>query len=173
MMRARMRSSQVVPSRHGVHLPQDSLAKKRTMRQAALTTSVVSSITTIAPEPTIEPALSTVGLSSGRSRCSSKNHIAEAPPGMNAFTARPPRTPPQYSGDSISCRKVVMPLGTSKTPGRFTCPDTENIRMPVEVGAPSALNAAPPFSTIHGTLARVSTLFTMVGCRYRPLAAGK
>ncbi len=66
-----MRSSQFVPSRHGVHLPHDSRAKNRTTRRQAFTASVVSSMTTMAPEPSIEPALSTVTFSSGRSRCSS------------------------------------------------------------------------------------------------------
>ena len=59
------------PRGQGVHFPHDSRAKNRTIRHAAFTMSVVSSITTMAPEPSMEPALSTVGLSSGRSRCSS------------------------------------------------------------------------------------------------------
>ncbi len=70
-MRARTFSSQLVPSRQGVHLPQDSRAKKRTTRWQARTASVSSSITTMAPEPSIEPALPTAPASSGRSRCSS------------------------------------------------------------------------------------------------------
>jgi hypothetical protein len=85
-MRRRIRSSQVAPSRHGVHLPHDSRAKNRTMRHAALTTSVVSSITTMAPDPSIDPAAPTAPVSSGRSRCSSKNHGADTPPGMNALS---------------------------------------------------------------------------------------
>ena len=121
----------------------------------------------------MEPALSTVGLSSGRSRCSSKNHGADAPPGMNAFSLRPARTPSQYSGASNSSRNVVMPFGTSNTPGRLTWPDTANMRMPVDVGAPRSRKASPPSAMIHGTLESVSTLFTIVGCRYRPFAAGK
>src|SRR5262249_33788136 len=39
MMRDRIFSSQAVPSRHGVHLPHDSRAKKRTTRWQALTMS--------------------------------------------------------------------------------------------------------------------------------------
>ena len=47
--------------------------------------SVVSSMPTIAPEPSIDPSLSTTVFSRGISRCSSKNQGAEAPPGINAF----------------------------------------------------------------------------------------
>ncbi len=93
-MRCRIFSSQVVPSRHGEHLPHDSRAKNRTMRSAAFTMSVVSSITTMAPEPSMDPALPTAPASSGMSRCSSKNHGDEAPPGMNALMALPWRMPP-------------------------------------------------------------------------------
>jgi hypothetical protein len=70
-IRYRICCSQVVPSRHGVHLPHDSWAKKRTIRAHAFTASVVWSMTTTAPEPSMEPALSTVAFDSGRSRCSS------------------------------------------------------------------------------------------------------
>ena len=66
-----------------------------------------------------------------------------------------------------------MPFGTSNTPGWLTWPDTANMRMPVDVGAPSSRNAPPPWMMIHGTLDSVSTLLTIVGCWYRPLAAGK
>ena len=73
-MRCRIFSSQLVPSRHGVHLPHDSRAKNRTSRRQAATASVVSSITTMAPEPSIEPAAPTGRPSSAMSRCSGKNH---------------------------------------------------------------------------------------------------
>ena len=139
MMRVRIRSSHVVPSRHGVHLPQLSRAKNRTMRQQAFTMSVVSSMITMAPEPSMDPARSTVGLSSGRSICSSVNQGADAPPGMNALSRRPGSSPLQYSGASISWRNVVVPCTTSKTPGRFTCPETANMRMPGEASDPMAL----------------------------------
>src|SRR6056300_443910 len=52
-------SSHVVPSRHGVHWPHDSCAKKLTMLFAALTRFVSSSIITTAPEPSIELLLAT------------------------------------------------------------------------------------------------------------------
>ena len=119
-MRFNTRSNHVVPSRHGVHLPHDSRAKNRTILQHAATMSVDWSITTMAPEPSIDPALSTVGLSSAMSRCSGKNHIADAPPGIKALTLPPLRTPPQYSEASNNIRNVVTPLGTSNTPGLFT-----------------------------------------------------
>ncbi len=54
-MRCMIFDSHPVPSRQGVHWPQDSRSKKRTRRQAARTMQVVSSMTTIDPEPSIEP----------------------------------------------------------------------------------------------------------------------
>ncbi len=92
---------------------------------------------------------------------------------MNAFSWWPWRMPSQYWGASSRSRNVVVPWTTSNTPGRLTCPDTANMRMPGDASDPTALKASPPFSTIHGRLDSVSTLFTIVGCRYRPLAAGK
>src|SRR4051794_18114544 len=50
-MRWRIFSNQPVPSRHGVHLPHDSLEKNFVHRQAVRTMHVVSSITTIDPDP--------------------------------------------------------------------------------------------------------------------------
>ena len=92
---------------------------------------------------------------------------------MNALTARPSRTPPQYSGASINIRNVVTPFGHLEDPGRLTCPDTANIRIPVDVDAPMSWKACPDSLMIHGTLASVSTLLTIVGCMYKPLEAGK
>src|SRR5487761_1970969 len=54
-MRYIARSIQPEPSRHGVHCPHDSREKNLVMRHAARTTQLVSSMTTIDPEPSIEP----------------------------------------------------------------------------------------------------------------------
>ena len=59
---------------------------------------------------------------------------------------------------------MVTPNSTSNTPGFFTWPDTANMRVPLEVSAPSAANASPPLVMIHGRFDSVSTLLTMVGC---------
>ena len=109
----RIFSNQLVPSRQGAHFPHDSLAKNLTTLWQALTMSVVLSITTIAPEPNIEPAWSTAVFSKGRSRCSSKNHGAEAPPGMNALISLPFLIPFPYFSPMIRSRKVVVPNSTS------------------------------------------------------------
>src|SRR5581483_4635310 len=58
-MRYMTLSSQPDPSRHGVHWPHDSWWKKRVIRHAARTAHVVSSMTTIDPEPSMNPALPT------------------------------------------------------------------------------------------------------------------
>jgi hypothetical protein len=47
------------------------------------------------------------------------------------------------------------------------------MRVPGAFSVPRAVKAAAPWFRIHGRLASVSTLFTTVGWRYRPLAAGK
>ena len=48
---------QFVPSRHGVHLPQDSCGRTSRPSSATSRIGVESSTTMIAPEPSIEPAL--------------------------------------------------------------------------------------------------------------------
>ena len=57
----------VEPVRHGTHLPHDSLRKKRTEFSAMSSMQARSSQTTIAPEPTVEPAAVIAFQSSGRS----------------------------------------------------------------------------------------------------------
>jgi len=61
----------------------------------------------------------------------------------------------------------------SNTPGWLTWPDTANMRVPFDASAPRSVKALLPLFTIQGMFDSVSTLFTIVGCRYRPLAAGK
>ncbi|GIS99902.1 MAG: hypothetical protein CM1200mP26_16150 [Acidimicrobiales bacterium] len=58
-------------------------------------------------------------------------------------------------------------------PGRTTWPEMANMRVPGEASEPILRYAAAPLAMIHGTLDRVSTLLTMVGCPYSPMAAGK
>src|SRR5437870_1741127 len=87
-------SSQVLPSRHGVHCPHDSREKKRTRRQAARTMQARSLIATTEPDPIIEPPSPfTFVSSSSMSRRSGPNQNDEAPPGMNAFSVAPSRMP--------------------------------------------------------------------------------
>ncbi len=68
---------------------------------------------------------------------------------------------------------MVTPYSTSNTPGVLTWPDTANMRVPLDASAPSAVKALAPLEMIHGRFESVSTLLTIVGWRYRPLAAGK
>ena len=68
---------------------------------------------------------------------------------------------------------MVVPLTISNTPGRSTWPDTATMRVPGEVSVPIAVNAAAPLRASHGRFDSVSTLLTMVGWPYRPIAAGK
>src|SRR5919204_5612227 len=68
--------------------------------------------------------------------------------------------------------RSVMDTGASYTPGRFTRPDTEYIRVPPCVLVPRPANQAAPRSMMGGTQQSVSTLFTIVGCPNAPLMAG-
>ncbi len=61
---------------------------------AAHTMHVVSSITIMAAEPSIDPALATPSKLAGASIADGSRTGVEDPPGMTAFSWRPPRTPP-------------------------------------------------------------------------------
>ena len=105
-MRRRIISSQVVPSRHGVHCPHDSCAKNLTTLSAAWTMQVWSSMTITAPEPSIDPAPAVASFVISRSKCSAgTNHGAEAPPGIHALSSLSSRIPPPMS--KMSSRQVI------------------------------------------------------------------
>ena len=59
--------SSASPTRQGTHLPQDSLRKKRTALSAMSSMQRPSAQTTMAPEPSMEPAAASDLKSSGRS----------------------------------------------------------------------------------------------------------
>ena len=58
---------------------------------------------------------------------------------------------------------MVVPIGISYTPGRFTAPLRENIIVPGHFSVPTCVNQATPFRRIRGILHKVSTLLTNVG----------
>src|SRR4051812_44618763 len=91
------------------------------------------------------------------------------PPGITALSVRPSRTPPAWP--SISSRSV-MDIDASYTPGRRTWPLTQYSFGPPFFSGPSWANHSGPLSTMSGTFASVSTLFTAVGQLYRPTTAG-
>ena len=92
-----MRCALAEPTRHGTHLPHDSSRKNRSTFTAAASRSVPSAITTIAPEPSIEPAACSVPKSSSTSSWSGPMKLDEAPPGWIAPRLLPPDTPPARS----------------------------------------------------------------------------
>ncbi len=118
--------------------------------------------------PSIEPAPRTPSTVIGMSISFGRSTGVELPPGITPLMA-PPAGPPAYSWMRVDS---FVPTGSSHRPGRFTCPDTPYIRRPPSPGTPSDRNAWPPFSTIHGTVMMVSTLFTMVGHPKAPTTAG-
>ena len=70
-----------VPTRHGVHCPQDSSSKNRMRLRAAAFRSSCSESTTTAAEPMKQPCFSSVPKSSGRSPMEAGRIPPEAPPG--------------------------------------------------------------------------------------------
>src|SRR3954469_917455 len=154
-----MPTYQYVPSRHGVHLPHDSCLKNSDHFLTARTTQSSSSKIWTAEVPFIEPALTTVSKSSGRSRCSVVSSGQDAPPGVQNLSSLPRLIPPASSSSSRS----VVPMGASYCPGFFTRPDSEKIDVPGEPSGPSALYQSAPPNTMYGTLASVPTLLTTVG----------
>ena len=83
------------------------------IRHAARTMQVESSIATIDPEPSIDPASPTSSWPSGRSSLSGPNQGAETPPGMIAFSSRPPLIPPPSFGSKMRSRNVVFTISSS------------------------------------------------------------
>jgi len=92
------------------------------------------------------------------------------PPGITAFSALPPRMPPQGPSISSCSRK---PVSISNTPGLFTCPDTHHSRAPGSSLQPSPAYQAAPRFRMTGMFAMVSTLLMIVGQPNRPSTAGK
>ncbi len=69
-----------VPSRQGVHLPQDSSWVNCMKNRAIWTMQASLFITTIPPEPTIDPIFLRESKESGISRCFSGRHPPDGPP---------------------------------------------------------------------------------------------
>ena len=82
MIRSRISSIRLVPSRQGTHLPQDSFCVNSMKNRAVSTMQVSSSMTTKPPEPIMAPMLFRLSKSRGRSRCSRLAVVAppEGPP---------------------------------------------------------------------------------------------
>ncbi len=78
--------------------------------------------------------------------------------------------PPQTSW-TIS--RMEIPIGTSTSPPRRILPAMAKTLVPLLLVVPRRLKACAPLRTIHGTLAKVSTLLMFVGQSHRPLTAGK
>src|SRR5580700_10621479 len=130
---------------------------------------VVSSHTTMAPEPSIEPASANALKSKRTSIIDAGKYPDDGPEGAKAFNARPPRMPPALLRTTS---RIDVPIGTSYTPGRFTCPLTPTNFRPREPFAPAVLYQSTPRARICGTLAKVSTLLMTVGFCQRPICPG-
>ena len=92
-IRVRVFNSCGVPSRQGVHWPQDSWAKKTATERAKSTAQTLSSITSMVPEPKAPPTLA-MPKSMGTSRASAVTIPAEAPPVWHILNFLPFFMPP-------------------------------------------------------------------------------
>jgi hypothetical protein len=79
--------------------------------------SVVSSMTTMAPEPSIEPALSTGRLVERQVEVLLEEPRRRRAAGDERLELRPSADAAAVLGRSKSSRNVVTPFGTSNTPG--------------------------------------------------------
>ena len=128
-----------------------------------------SSITTIPPEPMIEPFLLKVSKSIGVSRSFSVKHPPDGPPVCTALNFLLSLIPPPIS-NIISLK--VIPIGTSTSPTLLIFPAKANTFVPGDFSVPTSLNHSFPCKSIPGTFTKVSTLFTTVGLFQNPFSAG-
>src|ERR1700760_3676163 len=83
----------------------------------------------------------------------------DRPPGIQAFSLRPPFMPPHNSSRSLK----GTPNGSSRLAGFSTCPDTEKITVPAAFLGPSPTNHSGPRRRIVGTEAKLWVLLIVVG----------
>ena len=147
-----------VPIRHGMVLPHASPAQKRVSSRARSTMQARSSATTTEPEPMWAPAARSVSKAYGVSSRSGGSRPPDGPPTRTALIERLAGNRPP----SPMTSRNGVPSGTSAMPS----PDgvrTWTRIVPGLSGVPIAANAAAPLRMIHGTAARVWTLWTRVG----------
>ncbi len=131
---------------------------------------VVSSTTTMPPEPTIAPAFMSVSYWMGVSNSSAGRHPPLGPPICTALVGTPPWHPPPIS---LTSSPTVRPNGTSTRPLWRTLPVSAKTFVPLLSLSPIDEYASAPWLTIHATLASVSTLLMQVGRSHSPEVVGK
>ena len=130
---------------------------------------LASPTTVTAAEPSPESASFNDSKSSEISSCDSATGAFEGPDGKAALNLIPSFIPLPQSFISIF---IVVPRGSSYTPGLFTSPLSVKSIVPGLFEGPIFENHSPPLSIICGIFERVSVLFTNVGFPYNPFAAG-
>src|ERR1700683_1409518 len=157
------------PTRHGTHLPQDSLRKNCVELSAMSSMQRSSAHTTSAPEPSIEPASASDLQSSRTSAMDAGRYPEDGPEGAKPFNCFPSAIPPPYLKISSD---TGVPSGTSYTPGCTTSPLTPINFSPAAPFKPCDLYQSTPRNRIVGTFANVSTLLMTVGLFHRPCCTG-
>ena len=148
-------------------MPHDSSTVNFMKNFAMSTIQSVSSITTIPPEPMIEPILAREIKSTFVSKSSSGIQPPDGPPVWTAFTFLLSGIPPPIS-KTISL--IVMPIGTSTSPALFTLPTNAKTFVPGESSVPIDLNQSAPLLIIAAIFANVSTLLSTVGFLNKPFS---
>src|SRR5574341_1667170 len=87
----------LMPSRHGEHLPHDSVERNLRKYFATSIMQVSSSITIMPPEPMMAPTLGSSSKSTSVSKYCGGMHPPDGPPVWTALNFLPPGTPPPSS----------------------------------------------------------------------------
>src|ERR1700733_13991399 len=157
------------PTRHGTHLPQDSLRKNCVELSAMSSMQRSSAHTTSAPEPSIAPQPASDLKSSRTSAMDAGRYPEDGPEGAKPFNCFPSAIPPPYLKISSD---TGVPSGTSYTPGCTTSPLTPINFSPAAPFKPCDLYQSTPRNRIVSTFANVSTLLMTVGLFHRPCCTG-
>ena len=139
---SRMSCICAVPTRQGMHLPQDSSMQNSMKKRATSTMQEVSSITIMPPDPMIEPTW--------RKRLVIDGHVEEllgdaaagGPAGLHGFELLPIGNAAADVEDDLAQRS--MPIGTSISPVLLTLPARAKTLVPLLFSVPMPANHSPP-----------------------------
>src|SRR3990170_691355 len=141
VIRVRMVRSVLFPILQGTHLPQDSSSVNSRKNLAMAGMHVVSSMTTMPPDPMMAPVLLMFSKSTGVSMSDSGIQPPEGPPICTALNFRFPLMPPPMSKIMVLSG---VPIGTSTRPMLLRAPESANTFVPLLFSIPKLENQSAP-----------------------------